>query len=143
MPPSRAPSPPRLLLGALAIALAATALLGACDNQTRFPVCNNDTECTARSDGQKAPYCFDLRCVACRSDEDCGAGHLCTSAKECKPLSGSAPAVSASAPPAEPIAKESWEPATPDDQKKCLATCKGKRDECKKRCGNTVKPPKK
>jgi hypothetical protein len=73
---------------------------------------------------------------------------MCNAAKECKPLDSTVAAVaaasgSASAGPPPPVEKETWDVATPDQQKKCLATCKLKRDECKKRCGAGPTKPKK
>ena len=129
------------------LAFAAVAQLTGCNDPGRFPTCKDDAECAARSGGEKAPHCFDLRCVPCRSDDDCGSGKLCNAAKECKGLSSvaAAPTGSASAAPAPPEEKETWVASTPEDHKKCLAACKNKPQDCKKRCGNgpAKTPPKK
>jgi hypothetical protein len=121
------------------IALAAVvAALSACEGGGRFPTCKSDAECAARGSASAAPLCYELRCVACRSDDDCKPGEACNTANECKRFS-EAP----EAPPkdAGAVEKESWEPSTPADHDRCVAACRGDK-ECLKGCGGG-KPAKK
>lgn len=125
----------RASTAAVAAALLGAALLGApaCNGGGRFPTCKSDAECKDRSTGRSAPICFELRCVACRSDTDCAAGEACNAANECKRFSATQPAGGDAG--AEPIEKESWEPSTPADHDRCVAACKGKGKSCLERCG--------
>lgn len=40
----------------------------------RFPYCEKDDDC---KDKGNAKLCYDLRCVQCRYDADCGDGRFC------------------------------------------------------------------
>ncbi|NUP11144.1 MAG: hypothetical protein HOW73_34295 [Polyangiaceae bacterium] len=52
----------------------------------RFPVCDTDEDCKDKGD---AKLCYDLRCVQCRYDDDCGEGRYCErKTAECKALDG-------------------------------------------------------
>lgn len=66
----------RSVVGTL-IALSALAI--GCES--RFPVCKTDDDCkkTASSadPNPKPSVCYDLRCVECRYDSDCGDGTAC------------------------------------------------------------------
>ena len=121
----------------LAVGAALIVLCGACNGTGRFPTCKTDGECAERTTAKLAPLCFELRCVACRSDSDCPTGSACNQANECKRFSD--------APPAEGDAgvadKESWEPSSAEDHDRCVAACKGKdkAKECLARCGGDAK----
>ena len=120
--------------------------VGACQGAGggRFPTCNNDADCKKRDTGKELGVCVELRCVECRSDEDCQAGHACNVANECRPFSETAGGPDGGK--KEVIEKETWEQSTPEDREKCLEACKGKPKECKDRCGGTAPkkaPPKK
>jgi hypothetical protein len=121
-----------------ALAALVLAAIAACNGTGRFPTCKSDTECASRSSAAVAPHCFELRCVACRSDEDCGPGNACNTANECKSIGGSTPVV-ADAGAKEVIEKETWEPTTSEDRDRCVAACKGKGKDCLKRCGPAPK----
>ena len=130
----------RALLGFVVLLLGTAA----CNGPGRFPTCKDDAECAARVDGTAAPLCYELRCVVCRSDDDCPTGHACTKANECSRFSETG-AVDADggAPKKEVIEKESWEPSTSEDRQKCLDACKDKPKECTARCGGGTPPKKK
>ncbi|MBK6516948.1 MAG: hypothetical protein IPM79_22005 [Polyangiaceae bacterium] len=107
VPPLGARAPkPRLAAVLAALCLVAGALLGAtsgCSSTARFPVCQTDDDCKDKGDSK---LCYDLRCVQCRYDADCGEGRFCErKVAECKSLDGpragsAAPSASASAEPA-------------------------------------------
>lgn len=123
-------------LGALLLLLAA--VVPACNaGGGRFPACKSDAECASRSTAANAPLCYELRCVACRSDTDCPGGHACSPSNECKRFTESPAAGDAGA--AEPVERETWEQSTPEDRDRCLAACKGKGKECAARCGQKPK----
>lgn len=88
-----------------ALCLAGGALLASASgcSSARFPVCQTDDDCKDKGD---AKLCYDLRCVQCRYDADCGEGRYCErKVAECKTLDGpragsAAPSASASVEPA-------------------------------------------
>ena len=63
--------------------------------ESRFPVCKTDDDCKASSSADPADkklLCYDLRCVECRGDSDCGEGKLCARNKgECEAIGGPTP----------------------------------------------------
>ncbi len=76
------------------ILIALSALAIGCES--RFPVCKTDDDCkktAASSDASaKALVCYDLRCVECRYDSDCGDGSACDrKSGTCKSIGGPMP----------------------------------------------------
>lgn len=110
-----------------AIGLAAAAIAAACDRGQRFPVCQSNSDCTARKGGEEAPICYNLRCVACQYDTDCKAGEACTKGNNCEKLSAPAPAVVDGG-------AASWEPSTWTE---CAGACKDA--TCVKKCSERFK----
>jgi len=80
--------------------------------KSRFPTCKDDAECASRSNGKAAPLCYDLRCVSCRIDSDCGPDHMCNTSNECKALGGAGPKEQPTPPPPPATAVPSAEPST-------------------------------
>lgn len=118
---------------------AALASFAACTTgEGRFPACQTDDECKARASASTAPLCFELRCVACRSDADCPSGSTCNHDNVCKRFMDTPPD-EADAGPAD---KESWEPSSEEDRKRCLKSCRGKPQACNDKCGKKIKPKK-
>jgi Cys-rich repeat protein len=80
----------RALLG-ITLALSVAAL--GCES--RFPVCKTDDDCKAKASADpsaKSLLCYDLRCVQCRNDSDCGDGQVCARNKgECESIGGPVP----------------------------------------------------
>lgn len=78
-----------LILGAALLGLLATGC------ESRFPVCKTDDDCKAKASADpsaKALVCYDLRCVECRYDSDCGEGKTCARNKgQCESLGGPTP----------------------------------------------------
>lgn len=66
-------------------------------HSARFPVCESDTDCAKE---KKAKLCYDLRCVECRYDGDCGDGYCERKTGTCERLDGAAPTDSSSDAPA-------------------------------------------
>lgn len=77
--------------------IVAGALLGVLSAgcESRFPVCKTDDDCKAKASADpssKALVCYDLRCVECRYDSDCGDGKTCARNKgQCESLGGPTP----------------------------------------------------
>ncbi len=120
-----------VLLGAL--------LLTGCED-SRFPVCQTDQDCNKKVEGassatpaEHAKVCFDLRCVQCHYDGDCGEGEVCsTSTRECRRLDPKTPSAGAPAAgepgsgvaPSGPRDPAGWEACVKKcANKDCLAKC--------------------
>lgn len=54
---------------------------------SRFPTCETDEQCAEKADGATKRFCVNVRCVECRADGDCQAGHVCNRrTNECEKL---------------------------------------------------------
>ena len=75
------------MVGALgaggALAILVTGAAAGCDVGSRFPVCQTNADCAARDGGTLGNVCYNLRCVECHYDTDCGSGQVCGSANTC------------------------------------------------------------
>lgn len=60
--------------GALLLGLVAVQASSFGCTSARFPYCEKDDDC---KDKGNAKLCYDLRCVQCRYDADCGDGRFC------------------------------------------------------------------
>ena len=67
--------PSRLIVGSV-LWVAALTMTTAC-RTSRFPTCETDAQCEEKDDGATKRYCVNVRCVECRADGDCKAGHVC------------------------------------------------------------------
>ncbi len=120
-------SPPRGGPRASILALAAALCLATVACESRFPVCKTNEDCKSKASADpsgksaKNLVCFDLRCVECRYDADCGDGMTCSRNKsQCEPLGGPSPKygepvpdpTTEIGPPPSPSASASAAPAT-------------------------------
>jgi hypothetical protein len=94
----------------LAAAAAAIALLSMGCQPGRYASCQSDADCTGRGDAGKL-VCYNLRCVECHYDADCGDGRVCGSANTCDSLDSRTP--------------EAAPPPPPKSLEECAKRCKG------------------
>lgn len=114
---------PTLLLGAvLTLGLVSLGCLPG-----RYASCQTDDDCSGRQDGGKL-VCYNLRCVECHYDSDCGDGKHCGTANTCESLDSRTP--------------EAEAPPPPKSLEECAKRCKGNAacgDSCREMFKN---PPK-
>ncbi|APR76185.1 Hypothetical protein A7982_01532 [Minicystis rosea] len=78
---------PSLLFGA---ALSLALLVTGCP-PSRYASCQTDADCAGRDvDGGKL-ICYNLRCLECHYDSDCGEGRVCGMNNTCESLDSRAP----------------------------------------------------
>ncbi len=96
----------------------------------RFPVCKSDADCQVNDAGPGGKLCFNLKCVECRYDSDCGSGKACNrSLNACESILGAPPPDDTSTPTGN-----NWEPSNWDE---CAKRCKDA--DCVKQCDQQFK----
>lgn len=120
----------RILAGVFCLSsLALIAITAPSCSDGRFPVCKTDADCQTDDAGTGAKLCFNLKCVECRYDNDCGAGKACNrSLNTCESILGTPPPEDSSS------TAPNWEPANWDE---CAKRCK--EADCVKQCDQQFK----
>lgn len=126
------------------VAIITTLAVGSGCEDSRFPVCKTDSDCkesppegasaapvsSAPTLRGTAKLCFDLRCVECRGDSDCGEGSLCElTSRTCKRIDGPAPKAGGPEPgePGSGKPEPGSTPRDPEAWEKCVKACNDKK----------------
>lgn len=93
---------------------------------SRYASCQTDADCAGRGEDAGKLICYNLRCLECHYDSDCGEGKFCSTANTCD-------SVDSRTPEAEPLP-----PAKSLEE--CAKRCKGNA-VCGESCREMFKNP--
>lgn len=93
------------------LAAATLAILTTGCPPSRYASCDSDADCNGRSADAGKLVCFNLRCVECHYDGDCGDGKHCSGDNVCESLDSRTP--------------EAPLPPPPKSLEECAKRCKG------------------
>ncbi|MFT3773034.1 MAG: hypothetical protein QM820_47235 [Minicystis sp.] len=109
----------------LSAAVLVLALLATGCPPGRYASCQTDADCAGREDGGKL-VCYNLRCLECHYDTDCGEGKHCGTNNTCESLDARTP--------------EAEGPPPPKTLEECAKRCKGN-PSCGDSCRDQFKSP--